>query len=199
MPARALLALMTLTLCAAAAVAGVVLAQPDTERVEVGREGFAGAVRPPGTHVPAFRLADQDGEVVTAADVRGRPAIFTFVYSTCKDTCPAQVQAIRGALDDLGRDVPVYGVSVDPANDTEERARAFLLEQSMRGRMRFLLGPQERLEPLWRAFGIAPQRGELDHSAYVVLVDAAGRQRVGFPFSQLTDARLAHDVGRLLG
>jgi protein SCO1/2 len=198
-PARALLALMTLTLCAAAAVAGVVLAQPDAERVEVGREGFAGAVRPPGTHVPAFRLSDQDGEVVTAADVHGRPAIFTFVYSTCEDTCPAQVQAIRGALDDLGRDVPVYGVSVDPANDTADRAKAFLLKQSMRGRMRFLLGPQERLEPLWQAFGIAPQRGELDHSAYVVLVDAAGRQRVGFPFSQLTDARLAHDVGRLLG
>ena len=39
----------------------------------------------------------------------------TFVYSTCKDTCPAQVQSIRGALDELGHDVPVLGVSVDPA------------------------------------------------------------------------------------
>jgi hypothetical protein len=31
-----------------------------------------------------------------------------------------------------------------------------------------------------------------------VLVDGGGRQRVSFPFSQLTPERLAHDVRRLL-
>ena len=39
--------------------------------------------------------------------------------------------------------------------------------------------------------------GQLDHSAYVVLVDARGRQRVGFPHTLLTDADLAHDLRRL--
>ena len=67
----------------------------------------------------------------------------TFIYSTCEDTCPTQVQSIRGALDRLGRDVPVIAVSVDPDNDTPARARAFLLEQSMTGRMDFLLGSRE--------------------------------------------------------
>jgi cytochrome oxidase Cu insertion factor (SCO1/SenC/PrrC family) len=90
-------------------------------------------------------------------------------------------------------------VSVDPAQDTAARARAFLLEQSMTGRMRFLLGSEERLRPVWRAFGIAPQRDALDHSAYVVLVDGAGRQRIGFPHGELTSERLAQDLRRLLG
>jgi protein SCO1/2 len=125
--------------------------------------------------------------------------VFTFLYSTCEDTCPAQVQTIRGALDRLGRDVRVVGVSVDPATDTPALARKFLLEQSMTGRMDFLLGSAEQLGRVWRAFGIAPQRSRLDHSAYVVLVDAEGRQRVGFPHSQLTSDRLAQDLTRLLG
>jgi protein SCO1 len=190
------LALMTLCLCAAAAVGGVVLARAGDE--DTAAAGWEGAVRPPGTRLPDFSLANQDGATVTAGSLRGRPVVVTFLYSTCEDTCPGQVMSIRGALDRLGRDVPVIGVSVDPANDTPRRARAFLLEMSMTGRMDFLLGSREELAPLWEAFGIAPQREGREHSAYTVLVDGRGRQRIGFPASQLTPSRLAADLVALL-
>ncbi len=134
---------------------------------------------------------------MSMAQYKGRTVVMTFVYSTCEDTCPAQVQSIRGALDELGRDVPVLAVSVDPANDTRARARRFLLEQHVTGRMRFVLGSARELAPVWKGYGIAPQRGELDHSAYVVVVDREGRQRVGFPHSQLTPEGLASDLKRL--
>lgn len=187
---------MTLCLCAAGAVGGVVVARLD-DGPRVAAAGWEGALRPPGTRLPDFRLADQDGRPVTAAELRGGPVVVTFLYSTCEDTCPAQVQSIRGALDRLGRDVPVIGVSVDPANDTPRRARAFLLDQSMTGRMRFLLGDRAELARVWEAFGIAPQRDGRDHSAHTVLVDERGRQRIGFPASQLTPERLARDLDRL--
>ena len=45
-------------------------------------------MRPPGTRLPDFSLANQDGEPVTAAALRGRPVVVTFIYSTCEDTCP---------------------------------------------------------------------------------------------------------------
>ena len=35
---------------------------------------------------------------------------------------------------------------------------------------------------------------DYEHSAYVLLIDKRGRQRVGFPFEQVTSARLLHDV-----
>jgi protein SCO1/2 len=199
MPTRLILAAVTLALCAAAAVAGVTLASRghDAPALELDGQGFAGSHRPPGAGLPSFRLRDQDGRPVTAATVRGRLAIVAFLYSTCRDTCPAQVQTIRGALDDLGRDVPVYGISVDPADDTPARARAFMLKQGMTGRMRFLLGDRAALTPLWRAFGIQPQLDGLEHSAYVVLVDGRGRQRVSFPFDHLTGDALVHDLRRL--
>jgi protein SCO1 len=200
MPARLAYALLTLTLCAVAAVVGVFFASrgDDPDGVAVGSTGWAGFVRPPGATAPGFTLRDQDGEPVTMADYRGRPVAITFVYSTCEDTCPAMVDQVRGALDDTGLDVPLLAVSVDPANDTAERARRFLNERRMTGRARFLLGSREQLEPVWRGYGVQPQSDELEHSATVVLVDDDGRQRVGFPHDQLTPEALAHDLRRLV-
>lgn len=178
--------------CGLAAVIGLLLAGGDSGNSSPKQ--WSGFVRPPGAPVPAFSLRDQDGVTVRPPS---EVAVYTFIYSTCEDTCPLQVQQIRGALDRLGRDVPVIGVSVDPARDTAARARRFLLEQHMTGRMRFALGAASELEPLWRAFGIRPQKGSLDHSAYVVLADASQRQRIGFPVGALTIDGLAADLERL--
>jgi protein SCO1/2 len=196
-PSRVPYALATLGLCAAAAVAGVWIAASSGQGTARQAGVFAGSVRPPGARAPAFRLRDQDGRRVAMADYRGRTVVMAFVYSTCKDTCPGEVQSIRGALDRLGHDVPVLAVSVDPPNDTRANARRFLLEQHVTGRVRFVLGSARELAPVWRGYGIAPQRGTLDHSAYVVVVDGAGRQRLGYPAHQLTPEDLAADLRRL--
>ena len=199
MPTRLALALLTLTLCAVAAVIGVAIAsRGDSDaQVAAGPSGWAGFVRPPGATAPDFALRDQDGERATMAEYRGRPVAVTFVYSTCEDTCPAMVDQVRGALDDTGSDMPLLAVSVDPANDTPARARRFLNERRMTGRARFLLGSERELAPVWKGYGVQPQEGELDHTANVVLVDAQGRQRVGFPHDQLTPESLAHDIRRI--
>jgi protein SCO1/2 len=194
---RVLYALATLGLCAAAAVAGVWIAASSGSEPARPAGAFAGSIRPPGARAPEFRLRDQDGKAVSMAEYRGHTVVMAFVYSTCKDTCPGQVQSIRGALDRLGHDLPVLLVSVDPANDTRARAKRFMLEQHVTGRMRFVLGSERDLAPVWKGYGIAPQRGTLDHSAYVVVVDGKGLQRIGFPHSQLTSEDLAHDLRRL--
>jgi protein SCO1/2 len=197
-PARLAFALLTLTLCAVAAVAGVWIASHGKDGgVAVGATGWAGFTRPPGASAPDFRLRDQAGKPATMAQYRGRPFVITFVYSTCRDTCPALVDQVRGALDDAGSRMPVLAVSVDPANDTRARAVRFLNDRRMTGRARFLLGDRRSLAPVWKGYGVVPQRGSLEHSATVVLVDGAGRQRVGFPYDQLTPEALAHDIRRL--
>jgi len=198
-PTRLVYALLTLTLCATAAVIGVAIAARGEQRADVGSSGWAGFVRPPGATAPDFVLRDQDGKRATMAEYRGRPVAVTFVYSTCEDTCPALVDQMRGALDDSGADVPLLAVSVDPAGDTPASARKFLNERRMTGRARFLLGDESELAPVWKGYGVQPQAGALDHSATVVLVDARGRQRVGFPHDRLTPEALAHDLRKLMG
>jgi len=168
-------------------------------RDEVGSGGaFEGSLRPPDLRAePLSGLRDEDGRRLSLSRFRGHVVVMTFLYTTCEDTCPLTAQQIRGALDDLGTDVPVIAVSVDPANDDEARARRFLVEQQMIGRMHFALGDRKALERQWSAYGIAPQRDGKEHSAYVVLVDGEGMQRIGWPVDQLTPEGLAHDIRML--
>ena len=60
-----------------------------------------------------------------------------------------------------------------------------------------LVVPSNTLEQIWTQFGIRPQENKLEHTAYVVLLDSTGRQRIGFPFDKLTPEGLAHDLRRL--
>jgi protein SCO1/2 len=162
-----------------------------------GPARFEGAVSPRGVRVPDFELRDQDGEPITMREFRGRPVIVTFLYTHCEEGCPPQAQQVKGALNELGHEVPAIAISVDPANDTPESARAFLSEQRMTGRLDFVLGSQQELAPLWREYAVRPQRRRAEHQSLTVLVDKRGFRRVAFPLNQTTPERLAHDV-RLL-
>jgi protein SCO1/2 len=195
-PARLRLALFVTGLLALAAVAGVLLFAVGEKTVPASAS-FEGAIRPPGIPATDFGVRDERGRMLRLADMRGKPVVVTFLYTTCKDTCPLTTQQIRQALDELGYDVPVVAVSVDPANDTARRARSFALEQGMHGRMRWALGSAQQLQRLWKAYGIQPQTADEEHSASTVLLDARGVQRVGFATSVLTPQALAHDIAML--
>ena len=218
---------------------------------------------PPREPARDFRLRDQDGRSITIAQARGKVIVLTFLYSHCRDLCPAQAADIIGAVGKLGpaaADVLVYGVSVDPVGDTPARARAFLKKYGVYGGpVHFLVGSRSALAPVWRSYGIVPinatpaeanaaaatydrfqqsarakaapkpyqpperpaspaadeaypnttdlrYRGrsrhgaglDFEHSAYVMLLDKQGEQRVGIPFEQLTPDGLARDMKLLL-
>ena len=173
-PARVRLTLIVALGLLFIAVAGFVAFRGGQETVG-SATGFEGIPRPPDLPAQPFTgLKDEAGQPLSLARYKGQVVVMTFMYSTCKDTCPLTAQQIRGALDDLETDVPVVAVSVDPKNDTESNAKRFLVEQQMIGRMHFALGSTPALKRQWDAYGIAPQRDGREHSAYVVLVDGSG-------------------------
>jgi protein SCO1/2 len=155
---------------------------------------FRGGSLPPGVHAPEFTLIDQNGKRVSMAEYRGKPVVVTYLYTHCKETCPLQAQMIRGALDDLGHDIPALAVSVDPFRDTPASARAFNKRAKMTGRLRWVLGTRRQLQPLYRGFAIQPQLRDSEHQAYITLVDAKGLQRVAVAINQTSPEDLAHDM-----
>jgi protein SCO1 len=172
---------------------------PGSEVLRTPRaERFEGSIMPDGVRAPDFTLRDQDGEPVSMRALRGRPAIVTFLYTTCEESCPAQAQQIKLGLDRFGEEIPALAIAVKPETDTPTSARRFLVEQGMIGRMDIALGSREELEPVWKGFAIQPQLDDVEHQARTVLIDAKGFQRVGFPVEQLTPERLARDVRTLL-
>ncbi|MGZ4270786.1 MAG: SCO family protein [Solirubrobacteraceae bacterium] len=199
MPARVRLALMVFASLSILAAAGVIVFAKPPKPPATSAGGFAGSLRPA---IPPkdFTLSDEAGRRISLRRYRGQVVVLTFLYSTCRDTCPLTATTIRGALDEIGHDVPALAVSVDPTNDTPDNVERFLVRQRVSGgRMHFLTGSRAQLARVWRDYGIQPQGRGFEHSAYVLLIDKQGRQRVSFPVEQLTDRGLAHDIRRLEG
>jgi protein SCO1/2 len=195
---RIAVALLLVGVCALGAIALAATRRDDSEPV-ASDNTFAGATMPQGLFAPYFTLRDEQGERVSMRALRGRPVVVTFLYTHCQDTCPITAQTVRGALDDLGHDVPALAIAVDPPNDTPQSARKFLAEQRVSGRIHFVLGSRAQLRPIWKGFGVRPERVTEEHSARITLVDTHGIQRVGYPSSQATPERLAHDLRLLEG
>jgi protein SCO1/2 len=193
---RLLIALFLAGLFAIGAAAYAIV-EGDEDVPEVTTEGFAGSLLPDGVRAPAFELTDERGEPIAMSDFRGEPVIVTFLYTHCDDTCPATAQQVKGALDDLGHEVPAIAIAVEPPRDTPASAQAFLSKQRMLGRMRFVLGTREELAPVWHGYAIRPQSVQVEHQARIVLVDGRGLQRIGFPVDQATPERIAHDLRML--
>jgi protein SCO1/2 len=210
MPRRPPLLLLTLLAVIAVAIALVALlaspsehhgassAVPSSEATN--SSGFDGAAIPPGLLAPAFTLSDPYGRPVSLSGLRGHVVVVTFLYSTCGATCVLIAQQIRGALDELPHPVPVLIVSADPAADTTPSVARFLAKVSLTGRVRYLTGSPARLRPIWRAYRVHPAsagRATFDKYAFLLLLDARGRERVLFEPEVLTPEALAHDIRRL--
>jgi len=162
--------------------------------VKVPPSAFEGAELPPGVKAPDFSLRDENGKRVTMKQYRGKPVVVTFMYSHCKTECPVQAQQIKGALDDLGHDLPALSISVDPPGDKPPSVKRFDREQGVTGRIRWVLGSEPQLRRLWKGFAVVPQSNGQEHMSRIVLIDKRGIQRVGFPVQQTTPERLAHDL-----
>jgi len=203
--ARLVLAVIGLIALAGTVMAAIAASSEDDAEpaavVEGPRSPFKGAERPQG--LPGdFSLRNQDGKLVRTADLRGKVIVVTPTYTTCDESCPIAVQQVRGALDDLEAGdrerVRAFALSADPDNDTPENAQAFLLKRRVRGYLDYLLGTRRELQPVWREYGFAPQTDTQEHNSYIVLLDRAGRQRVGFPLQYVTPEALTHDIELLL-
>jgi protein SCO1/2 len=111
-------------------------------------------------------------------------------------------QQIRGALDDLGRRVPVLFASVDERADTPARVQAFLRTVGLQGRVRYLVGPAAALRRTWSAYHVttpAAGRAAFERAVPVLLIDPQGHERVLYEQEQLTPEVLANDIGVLSG
>jgi protein SCO1/2 len=165
--------------------------------------GFDGAALPPGTPAPGFALEDQFGRTVSLGEFRGRVVVLAFLYTTCGRVCTLVAEQIRGALDELGKPVPVLVVSADPAADDRASIAAFLARVSLTGRALYLTGSPAHLEPIWRAYDVTPperNRAGFENTIAVRLINRRGEDRVLFQLEgeDLTVEGLAHDIQKLL-
>lgn len=172
-----------------------------------GRFAVAEALPPglAGRAAPTIRLADARGGSFDTRSLSGKPYLVTFLYANCPDVCPLIGAQLRDTLQELGDDaqrVGVVAVSVDPRGDTPAAVRTWLRRQREPAQFHYLIGPEQSLAPVWRAWYAAPQipgDPQSAHTAIVWLVDAHGRLTAKVAAGAPFDTRgLARDVRSLL-
>jgi protein SCO1/2 len=196
------LALVALAGCASRSSSSSSTASAGSPTSIPGVGGFDGAAIPPGAPLRDFTLTDQRGARVSLSSYRGKVTIVAFPYTTCGDACVVIAEQIRGALDELGKAVPVLLISADPQTDTRARIAQFLARTSLSGRVQYLTGSPAQLRAVWRSLRVVPAsagKAAFENSASVFLLDRNGRERVIFQLEQLTPEALAHDVRKLAG
>jgi protein SCO1 len=84
-----------------------------------------------GLRIPDVSLTDQEGRPVRFYSdlVKGRVVAINFIFTSCTTICPplgANFAKLRQSLGErAGREVQLISVSVDPANDTPQRLKAW--------------------------------------------------------------------------
>lgn len=140
-------------------------------------------------HVPDAMLVDATGrERRLRSDVMGdRIVVVNFVFTTCTTVCPvssailAQIQERLGAQ--LGKDVQLVSISVDPQRDTPARLKAYASKIGAGAGWTWLTGRKEVVDGVLKAFGAYTPRPE-DHPAMMLIGSArTGRwtRLYGFP------------------
>lgn len=154
-----------------------------------------------------FSLTGTDGKAVTDRDFRGRYMLIFFGFTHCPDVCPAELQVITQALDQLGdkakKVVPIF-ITVDPERDTSAAMAEYL--KSFGSNFVGLTGSLEAIAAAARAYRVAYSKVEnkaapgdytVDHSALIYLMDREGRYVTHFAYGASAQ-EIAEKLGHLL-
>jgi protein SCO1/2 len=154
-----------------------------------------------------FSLVGTDGKPVTDRDFRGRYMLIFFGFTHCPDICPAELQVIAQALDQLGDKaknvVPVF-ITLDPERDTPEAMANYV--KSFGPNFVGLTGSPGAIAAAAKAYRVSYSKVEnkdsagdysVDHSALVYLMDPEGRYVTHFSYG-LSAEQMAEKLGKLL-
>ena len=155
---------------------------------------------------PDFVLTNQDGKPVSLADSNGTVRAVTFIYATCKDTCPlltakmALMQKKLGA--DFGKRVKFVSITVEPEIDTPAVLKSYAekFDADPAG-WSFLTGKSEDIQDVVRKYGAFAKRvkpGDVDHLFLTSLIDRRGVLRVQYLGYRFDEDEMLRDLRALL-
>jgi protein SCO1 len=152
-----------------------------------------------------FHLVDQNGKLVSDADLKGKWQLVFFGYTHCPDTCPTALNEISLALDQLGTkrdEVEVVFITVDPERDTPDVLKSYV--QSFDASIIALTGSPAAVAQAAKDYRVyyakhsRPDGGyDMDHSAVIYIMDPQGRFTATFTPDATADA-MAERLQKLL-
>ena len=155
---------------------------------------------------PEFTLTSQDGAHVALADLRGKVAAVTFIYTLCTNTCPVLTPMMSFVQDQLGADfgakIVFVSITVDPERDTPEVLKEYAVAfgANLVG-WSFLTGPSDVIQDVRRRYGVFALKsanGDVDHTFLTSIIDRRGILRVQYLGARFDPDEFRRDLLSLL-
>lgn len=130
-----------------------------------------------------FALIDTHNKPFASKNMKGKPSLVYFGFTSCPDVCPTDMANISKTLDMLGDDANKLNalfITVDPKRDTPEKMSDYLsnFNKSIIG----LTGSKEAVDEAANAYKVYHQEENrtsstdytMNHSAFIYLMDKNG-------------------------
>ncbi|MES2633145.1 MAG: SCO family protein [Pseudomonadota bacterium] len=153
-----------------------------------------------------FQLPDQNGQVRTLKDFKGKIVVLFFGYTQCPDVCPttlAELAQAKGLLGPDGEKIQGILVTVDPERDTPEVLKAYMANfdptfVALRGTPEQVAATTKDFKVFYKKVqGKTATSYTMDHSAASFVYDTKGQLRLYTRYGSGAQA-LADDLRLLL-
>ncbi len=156
--------------------------------------------------VESFEYMNQEEEMVSLDDLKGKVWMADFVFTSCETVCPPMtynMTKLNEALEEEGvEDVQFVSFSVDPTVDTPEKMKEFMSGYDLsKADWQFLSGySQDEIETFaqenFKALVRKPEEGtQVDHATYFYLVDQEGKIIKAYPgFQNVPTEDIINDI-----
>jgi protein SCO1 len=152
-----------------------------------------------------FRLTDQDGRIVTEADLKGRPSLVFFGFTHCPDVCPTTLFDISQIMQALGPDADrtrALFITVDPERDTQSVLKDYMANfdphvSGLTGDLPSITTVAKEYRVYFKKVPLDDGSYTMDHTVITYLMDKEGRFVSPFLMKRTPEAAAA-DLRRLL-
>jgi cytochrome oxidase Cu insertion factor (SCO1/SenC/PrrC family) len=148
---------------------------------------------------PDFALADQSGQSVSLASLRGKEVLITFMDPRCSSQCPIMGQQLSSIEKRLPADVrPTLLVVSVAAGRSAADVTSFTSHVTWLPGWHWLLGDQAQLQAVWALYhvGVQPTTGDVLHDQSLYIVNPQGLISVAYnaplPIDEVSTAITTH-------
>lgn len=153
---------------------------------------------------PEFALTTHAGDPLALSDLRDKVLAVTFIYATCRDSCPVLAAKMVGLQRRLGPDfgprVRFVAITVDPETDTPQVLASYAraIGADRKG-WSFLTGSPEAIRRVVSEYGGFARRAGagVEHLYITSLVDRAGLMRVQYLGHRFDPEEMLRDLRSL--
>ena len=148
--------------------------------------------------MPAFRLTESDGRLVTDTAMKGSLWITDFIFTSCPNQCPLMTAKFALLQKTLPAGIRLASFSVDPEHDTPEKLRAYAeTHRTDKEKWFFLTGDKQEINKILSALHLGNGEDPNMHSLRFVLL-GPDLQILGYYNSEDSEAlgQLKNDIQR---